>query len=179
MSDAAPALFDVSGITGGVGLAETVVGRYYPEKVLLGSVEYEIPGGVSFEATLSNVGDAIVLTGRASAAVLGTCTRCLGFARVEIDTELEGYFTLSEDSDVTGMEDDEYELVPEDGMIDLSEAVLSSVLVEIPLLFLCDEDCKGLCPRCGCNLNESECGCSELPDKSNPFYVLKDLLNDQ
>lgn len=67
--------------------------------------------------------------------------------------------------------------------VDLTDAVKEEIVLNIPSRILCDENCKGLCPHCGINLNEAECNCKENADASdnvkanNPFAALKDLNN--
>lgn len=46
-------------------------------------------------------------------------------------------------------------------MLDLEELILSDILLELPTKLLCKEDCKGLCPHCGCNLNHQSCDCNK------------------
>jgi len=55
-------------------------------------------------------------------------------------------------------EDDDYIEVP-DFELELDSLVVSDILLELPGKYLCSEDCKGLCPDCGCNLNEEDCSC--------------------
>ena len=43
--------------------------------------------------------------------------------------------------------------------VDLTKAVTDRILLDLPMAFLCREDCKGLCPVCGADLNEGDCGC--------------------
>ncbi|MFR1639226.1 MAG: YceD family protein [Eggerthellaceae bacterium] len=70
-------------------------------------------------------------------------------------------------------------MLPDDHVIDLEPLVKAALLLEFPLVPLCDEDCKGLCASCGANLNEGPCECA--PDEEgdeappNPFSVLKDF----
>lgn len=45
------------------------------------------------------------------------------------------------------------------GQLDLDDLATSDILLEMPSVVLCDEDCKGLCPVCGANRNETNCGC--------------------
>ena len=66
-------------------------------------------------------------------------------------------------------------LVPEDGQIDLAPLLREYALLEIPISPTCKPDCKGLCPECGENLNETDCGHSNR-ESDSPFAVLKDLL---
>lgn len=56
-------------------------------------------------------------------------------------------------------EDDGDYVVTEDDRLDLSELVREDVLLDLPTKYLCREDCRGLCPKCGRNLNEGDCGC--------------------
>lgn len=55
-------------------------------------------------------------------------------------------------------ENDEY-IVADNESIDLKEIAISDLLLQLPSKILCDEDCKGFCFSCGCNLNESQCDC--------------------
>lgn len=48
-------------------------------------------------------------------------------------------------------------------MIDLKESVLNCIFLSLPIISLCKEDCKGLCPVCGCDLNVETCNCN--PDR--------------
>ena len=57
-------------------------------------------------------------------------------------------------------EDDEY-LVAPDGLVELSEVAANDVIPELPSRTLCREDCKGLCPVCGCDRNTIRCECQE------------------
>lgn len=67
-------------------------------------------------------------------------------------------------------------LLPEDGHIDLAPLVREYMLLDVPIKPLCSPDCKGLCPVCGENLNETQCG--HLPESVDPrLEVLKSLLN--
>ena len=160
------------------GMADRLQGVMAVEDFSLGSMPYSIPEGIDYDVTLSNVGDAIVATGHASAVVHGECARCLEPAEVEVHADIEGYYALGEESDLEGMEEDEYEFVDEDGTIDLTDAIYSSIVVEMPSIFLCRDDCLGLCPKCGCNRNVEQCSCADEPDEMNPFSVLKDFFKD-
>lgn len=66
-------------------------------------------------------------------------------------------------------------LVPEDGHIDLEPLLREYALLEFPISPVCKPDCRGLCPVCGENLNNADCGHRSEPD--SPFAVLKDLLH--
>ena len=57
----------------------------------------------------------------------------------------------------------------------LDEVVVTDLLLALPTKHLCREDCRGLCPHCGKNLNEGECGCR--PDVDPRLAVLEQLLD--
>ena len=58
---------------------------------------------------------------------------------------------------------------------------MAAILVDVPLVPLCADDCKGICPQCGKNLNEGACACvaeNEAVGKNNPFAALKGISFD-
>ena len=61
---------------------------------------------------------------------------------------------------------------------DLTDAVRDALLLELPYRFLCSEDCKGLCPSCGVNLNLGSCTCQEGAEVTNPFSALKAIVQN-
>ncbi len=97
------------------------------------------------------------------------CVRCLSEYTQSIRWEFtELYAFTHENITESGL------LVPEDAHIDLQPLVRDVALLEIPINPLCRADCKGLCPECGQNLNEKDCG--HRPESDSPFSALKDLL---
>ena len=77
---------------------------------------------------------------------------------------------------IEGEESDSILPVP-DMKLDLDELVYSEVVVSVPMKHLCKEDCKGICEKCGKNLNEGECGCPKR-EIDPRLSVLADLLKD-
>ncbi len=107
------------------------------------------------------------------AEILAECVRCLNefYQPLEIDfTELYAFNRNS--TTETGL------LVPENGKIDLEPFVREEMLLAIPISPLCRDDCKGLCPICGNNINEAICNHEE--DVVDPrLDILKSLLNKE
>jgi len=105
------------------------------------------------------------------------CCRCLeSFA---LPVKGDAHYTLVpfqddlKDEGEWSSEDDAFGFYRED-MIDLESLVYEQILLQIPLKPLCRENCRGLCPRCGTNMNVSSCSCRE--DQANsPFAALKNL----
>ena len=73
-------------------------------------------------------------------------------------------------------QDDNVDLFPLDGdAVDLDEVLSTCFILDMETKFLCREDCKGLCPTCGKNLNLGPCGCRKQVDPR--FAVLEQLLD--
>lgn len=73
-------------------------------------------------------------------------------------------------------DDDQYIVLEEDGTLDLDRLLTEDILLALPTKFLCREDCRGLCPICGKNLNDGPCGCSQ--HQIDPrLEVLKQLID--
>ena len=76
--------------------------------------------------------------------------------------------------ELNGEDTGEYVVTP-DAVVDVDELVLTDVVLELPMVMLCKEDCKGLCCRCGANLNDGDCGCTK--ETGDPrLAVLKQLI---
>ena len=150
----------------------------------LGDHEFALPEGADYDLVLTNTGEGVLATGILRAHVVGTCDRCLEEACFDVDAEVDGYYLFEEPEQLSEDEDEaDFELVSPDRTIDLSGALLSSLVMETPFVVLCREDCAGLCPVCGANLNEVDCGhVAELEEareserlSSSPFAALAGL----
>ena len=120
--------------------------------------------------------DAIHVTGRISAAgdgrfylsgkmdgeVDAECRRCLTPARSTVSEEL--HLLFADETDEEASESDVYMLDPRSREVDLRPAVREQWLLAVPAFVLCREDCKGLCPRCGADLNAGSCHCEPVTD---------------
>lgn len=73
-------------------------------------------------------------------------------------------------------EDDDY-IVVEDNVLDLDEFVYQEIQLFLPQKMLCSDDCKGLCPKCGKNLNKEKCGCEKEVDPR--MAALLQLLDEE
>jgi len=61
--------------------------------------------------------------------------------------------------------------------VDIMDAVLSVLTLELPFAPVHDEQCKGICATCGADLNEGPCGCEPVL-RDSPFAALKGLLSE-
>ena len=118
-----------------------------------------------------NVADALVLEGEAATTLSLHCDRCwepfeeekVFSLDVLLATEVE-----SEDSDIVLLDGHE---------IDLGELVREAVVLDMDTKHLCSENCEGLCPGCGVNLNHEDCRCK--PEVDPRLASLAKLLEDK
>ncbi len=96
-------------------------------------------------------------SGRIEGEMGGTCRRCLRDTASRISTEVNALF--AEAGEDTADDPDVYELAPHAQEIDLKPAVREEWVLSAPRIMLCQEECKGLCARCGTDLNEGQCEC--------------------
>ena len=145
------------------------------------------PEAGSGEAALSVYGEGenVFVRGSLRGWVEVACSRCVGRARVPVDEELQVTFmptahipakepseTEDEGAEITG---DDLDLYPYEGEeIDLKPLFRDQIILAVPFAPLCGEDCQGLCPKCGADLNERQCGCD--PHVVDPrLAALKDI----
>jgi uncharacterized protein len=99
--------------------------------------------------------------GRIAGEVSGECRRCLKDVVAPFAAEVSAVFTAAPDvADDPGV----YPLAEPVTAVDLTEAVREEVGLAVPAYLQCREDCAGLCPRCGADLNEGPCGCARSPE---------------
>lgn len=135
-----------------------------------------LPDGLDFDVALTNTGDGILATGIVRGHADTACDRCLGPASLELSSELSCYYLKELPAEEDDSDEDFGLIDEENGCVDLSEAIQTGLALDVPFVVLCKDDCKGLCPVCGANLNEGDCGCSREPDpdfeRPNPFAAL-------
>ncbi|MGI9034279.1 MAG: metal-binding protein [Candidatus Aeolococcus gillhamiae] len=121
---------------------------------------------VMVDALLEWVCDGILATGTAVAPWRGECRRCLAPVGGELVVEFRELFEQSP------REGESYPLRGDH--IDLAPLAREAVLCALPLAPLCADDCAGLCPTCGIDLNNGACTCADTP--VDPRWAVLDLL---
>lgn len=149
------------------------------EELVCGPDAYRFAEPVAWSADVTNTGGALLVMGRAEGRAVTPCARCLGDITYDVEGDIEGYFIVGGDTGAVpeDMEGDEFDYLPESHVIDMVPLIVSALLLELPLVPLCDDDCKGLCPHCGANLNEGPCSCDAASGdgEASPFAALKDF----
>jgi len=138
----------------------------------LGLDEEPFSGNETLSVTCSchRDGDVAVAECMVTVPVVQVCARCLADGSSTVSTA----FTLvvrrlhqgehppeeSEDEDTFERDEDVRFLPHDQHMVAIGDLVHDAVLLAVPDKPLCSEECRGLCPECGGNLNETECGCT-------------------
>lgn len=137
----------------------------------------EITGELRFTGQARLVGEGMRLQGKLHADITPACARCLDPIPMKVDREVD---LLYEPESVLG-ERDEVEIHTADTEVgffsgpgvDLDEVAREQILLAIPMQPLCRPDCRGLCARCGANLNQGPCACPPAAD--DRWNALKSL----
>ena len=127
-------------------------------------------GDVTLQGHMTGIGDSVALDGELTAVLVSPCARCLEEARFDMKVPFDEIFVRQPDPD----HPDAY--LFEGSEVDLTDLVVANIAMNLPMQFLCKEDCAGLCPMCGQNLNLGSCRCDPALERS-AFSALKALLD--
>ncbi len=134
-----------------------------PEELGIPPAEADLEGPVVFQGSFYRVDNQVEVQARIHAVVRMTCDRCAEPVRQTIEAELrvlcEKRAERDRRTDAESRAEDIGLLYYDGRTLDLREEVREVILLEVPWHPLCSPDCKGLCPRCGKNKNEGDCGC--------------------
>ena len=115
------------------------------------------------ELVLGSLGE-IKVSGHISGEMTADCDRCLEPARFPIDSDFSLYYRPVEEGygDEKEIDTGEAEMGFYEGdSLELNDVFREQILLALPMQRLCKEDCKGICPACGQNRNQSECACRQ------------------
>ena len=114
-----------------------------------GGFPCEVIGKVRYDLNASLARQDLLVTGSATVRIKTQCALCLKEITVEAGSKEICIFR---------------EKVP-DAIVDITDDIREDILLSIPDRFKCSEDCKGLCPGCGADLNEEPCRCQKRKKK--------------
>lgn len=137
------------------------------------------PDDVSFTAPVRVKGQItdnagyMFLNAKAEIDYTSRCARCLedifGTFILEFNRAVATSGTLQDETK------DEYVIV-ENGLLDIDRELVEDLMLEFPTKLLCKEECAGLCPKCGANLNFGECDCPKKKEIDSRLAILQKLL---
>ena len=145
----------------------------------LTDVDFPSPMKVSGEIT--NTAGYMRMTLTMSVDYAAQCARCLSPVTGQFTIDLEK--TVAPRNLLGDLDEDKLDefAIIEDGFLDMDEQLREQLEMEFPMRFLCREDCKGLCPKCGKNLNEGECSCdhTEIDPRMEPLRKLLEQMKNE
>lgn len=125
---------------------------------------------IILEVNLKFENDLYFLSGQLSSTMTLECSRCLKLILYQLNYKIDERFSTKTD------EDDDIIILDKDE-INLLEIIREVIEFSIPQKALCKDNCLGLCPNCGCNLNISKCQCKQ--NNIDPrLAILKDLIKE-
>ncbi|MCA9737169.1 MAG: DUF177 domain-containing protein [Gemmatimonadota bacterium] len=117
-------------------------------------------------------GDDVLVRVDVAGEVVGECARCLAPVRTPVRSAFDLYYSAEADED----DGEVRPLAPEATTVDLVPALREELLLTLPTHLVCEEACAGLCPKCGANLNEARCDCSD--EEIDPRWAALRTLNE-
>jgi uncharacterized protein len=135
-----------------------------PEALALVDADYAFGHPVRVVLSVRRALEMFALAGTASTRVVGECCRCLAAAEAPVEAQIRLLLQRQQATDdelEAAKEDDEVEfLSPGAREFDVTDTVRQALILELPVRVYCRDDCRGLCPCCGQDLNQGECGCA-------------------
>lgn len=119
-------------------------------------------GPLQGDLEVQRTGERVTVRGTVSGTARLECVRCLAsfehpvHAPLDVFAERAGTGRARDEKE---LERDEYMRFHDGRQLDLAEEARETLLLELPMVPRCREDCRGLCPRCGADLNAGPCGC--------------------
>ena len=152
--------------------------EYQADDLTFDAQELRLVEPVRVTGRIRRKAEAVELRGKLATRVAVPCGRCLKSVEFPIEVEFTERFTPA----VAWKNEEQHELDPEDldlavfdgQAIELDDLVKEEIVLAMPGHTLCREECKGLCPNCGNDLNESSCDCAANQIDSR-WEKLKDL----
>ena len=134
-------------------------------------ISYPVTEPVLAEGQVRNTAGVLMMTGSIRTTIHGTCDRCAS----DFDRDIHFPLDVVLVTELANEENEDEWVFPLEGdSADLDDIVRTVFVLNLDSKLLCDEDCKGLCHRCGKNLNNGPCSCQKELDPR--FAALKQLL---
>lgn len=137
--------------------------------------EFEIIEPILYKGEIYRIHGELILNVDIEYTYKTHCDRCLKAITRDAKTTLSGKLT---EDDVDEFEEDEDLLYYKNDNLDLKKYILMEIVSSLPMKSLCDDECQGICPTCGKNLNDGKCNC-EKEDIDPRFEKLKDFFQKE
>lgn len=179
------------------GLVLDVVEEGENLAAMAGPLDFTFRSPVSAHIEIIRADDNVVTSGEMNVILGFSCGRCLKEFDLPISSEFRLYYAGGGQQAAEGAKTRQAEKKPHgkdeleegeeadldepsnahihNGELDVSEALLEQIALEVPIQPLCSDECKGLCPKCGVDLNVTACSCKTEERVDARFSKLKDF----
>lgn len=137
--------------------------------------DYEVVDAEPVSLRIMNLGDKkLEVEGKAKLALIIPCDRCLDPVRIDLEFDIIRAIDLNETEEERIANLDEQPYV--NGYnLDVDQLVCDELILNLPMKVLCSDDCKGICNRCGTNLNRETCDC-DIRSADPRMAVIQDIF---
>ena len=141
--------------------------EFAPGTVDFHSAEFRQAGPLQVTVSATLEGEEIHIAGRLKTRLALPCARCLGPIERAVERRFELFYrpvaSIRRDEEIELHDQDlDYGFYSGDGLF-LADVVAEQVHLALPMKTVCSEECRGLCPHCGANLNRERCRCGSRP----------------
>jgi uncharacterized protein len=140
-----------------------------------GPAQDALDGPLRLDLTLEAVVDGILVRGTVDVDLVVPCSRCLEPLRLEHTGPVAELFLDPWRRDARDADVDDFVIDDDRAHLDLTAMLHDVVVMEIPVQVRCDDDCRGLCPTCGANRNDTDCGHGHETTMDPRWAALQDL----
>jgi len=150
-----------------------------PEDLELELPDFTFGNPIAVRLAVNHVESQYILKGWINATARTRCVKCLEEFELAVDEEIGWVVQVIADPAALAEQeesDDFWFIDRTQSQLEIAPRVRETVLINLPAHPVCRTDCRGLCPRCGANLNQGPCGCTKK-EIDNHWGPLKDLLN--
>lgn len=136
-----------------------------------GEEDTRLTSNIDIDIGITRVLREITILGKVSFSIESPCSRCLETVKLDLEPDIR--LVLSPSDKIQDEEDESHETYTGEE-IDIGDYLRERIALSLPVKVVCSEECRGLCPSCGINLNKETCGCRK--DRIDPrFAALKKL----
>ena len=169
----------VTDLVGHPGATRALVQDVVPEEVdehdEWGPADDTLDGPLRVDLGLDAVVEGILVRGTVDFDLEVPCARCLTPQRLEHTIPVAELFTDPRKVEEEADDEDGYRIDDDLAHIDLGPLLRDTVVMEVPVRVLCRDDCQGLCPVCGTDRNETDCGHRPDEDPDPRWAALAEL----
>mgnify|MGYP002674109443 FL=1 len=139
--------------------------------------DYEIVKKQPVLIKLRNTGKrTFTLTSEIDLTLMIPCDRCLEDVKYDMNIKVNKEIDMNESENDKTESLDEQSYI-QDNMLDVEKLIYNEILVNLPMKVLCNENCKGICNRCGANLNSQTCNC-DTTELDPRMSKIRDIFNN-